>query len=202
MKKNHNMRRSVLFTAIAGGSIFFLMSMGGYFSAPYIPAAVTISLLKFSIAIIGIVWFFSLAVYNKLSDITDLLGLDYHQHRNIESEIRSRLHWFWIRAIFLGLLAILIYTPSIVREAGFSVPSWLIAIAFGSLGLAFYSLKPLWGELEEIREFKSYVKEIERREKERTEQIKTMKDGLKTEWQIDQNLDGFRKSDDTHDNSK
>jgi hypothetical protein len=127
-----------------------------------------------------------------LSDVTDLSGLDYHQHRNIEVEIRARLQWFWLRAIFLGLLALIMYVPTILNNAKLNIPVWVIEIAFGALALALFSLRRLWVELEEIRELKSYVKEIERREKERTDQVKILKDGFKDEWKSDPHLDGFR----------
>lgn len=185
-------RCGVLKTTLTAGVIFIVSVLFGNFATQYIPHKLLIPLLKFSIAIVGVVWFFSLTVYNKLSDITELSGLDFRQHRNIEIEIRARLHGFWLRAIYLGLLALIMYSPSILSEANITTPNWLIGLAFGALALAFFSLRPLWVELEEIRELKSYVKEIERCEKEKTEKLKKLNESLKTEWQPDPSLDGFR----------
>jgi len=193
MSRAVNTRQSVLRTTLTGAAIFVAFAVGGYFVNRYVPQAVITSLLKFAIGIIGVAWFFSLTVYNKLSDVTDLSGLDFRQHRNVEVEIRMRLHWFWLRAIFLGLLALIMYVPTILTEAKLVTPNWVLEAAFGALALALFSLRCLWAELEEIRELRSYVKEIERREKERTDQVKILKEGLKDEWKSDSLLDGFRK---------
>ena len=184
--------RSKLFHATLMALFFFSAAFaGGYFAGLYIPHEVIAPLLKYAIGIIGVVWVFSLTVYNKLSEVTDISGLDYHQHRNVEIEIRARLQWFWLRAIFLGLLALTMYVPTILNEAKLSIPDLVIGVASGALALALFSLRRLWSELEEIRELRSHVKEIERREKERTDQLKSLKDGQE-EWKPDPILNGFR----------
>lgn len=185
--------RSLLFTLIIA-SILCVASMAlGYYLEKHIPKAVLIPTLKFFIGIIGVVWLFSLNVYNKLSDVTDFAGLDYRQHRNIEFEIKNRLSVFWLRAIFLGLLGFCMYIPTILNEAKLPIAAWVFGISIAALSLAFLMLQKLLAELEEIRELKSYIKEIERREKERSEQVKTLKESLKDAWVSDSNLDGFRK---------
>lgn len=158
----------------------------------YLQTAITIQLLKYSIGIIGIVWAFSMLAYNKLWDVTDLPGLDFRQHRNIEIEVRSSLQWFWLRAIFLGILGLIMSVPAIIFEAKIALPNWVIRCAFVAFALALFSLRRLWDELEEIRELKSRIKEIERMEKERAEQIKSLKESLKDGWSQDSQLDGFR----------
>lgn len=175
-----------------GMILFAAAVICGYFASRYVAQAVLVPLLKFTIGIIGVAWLFSLTVYNKLSDVTDIPGLDFRQHRNIELEIHARLQWFWLRAIFLGLIALAIYVPTILSEAKLAIPDWVISVAFGALALGLFSLRRLWGELEEIRELKSYVKEIERREKERADQVKNLKEGVKDDWKSDSRLDGFR----------
>jgi len=158
----------------------------------YLQTAITIQLLKYSIGIIGIVWAFSMLAYNKLWDVTDLPGLDFRQHRNIEIEVRSSLQWFWLRAIFLGILGLIMSVPAIVFEAKIALPDWIIQAAFVAFALALFSLRRLWDELEEIRELKSRIKEIERMEKDRAEQVKSLKEGLKDGWSQDSQLEGFR----------
>lgn len=185
-------RPGVLRTTLTGILVFAAAAVSGYFASRYTAQAVLVPLLKYTIGIIGVAWFFSLTVYNKLSDVTDISGLNFRQHRNIEIEISARLHWFWLRAIFLGLLALAIFVPTILSEAKLTIPDWVIAAAFGALALALFSLRRLWGELDEIRELKSYVKEIERREKERADQVKALKESGKDEWKPDPRLDGFR----------
>jgi hypothetical protein len=181
-------------TAIA---IFVVFTIGGHFSNRYIPHAVLVPLLKYAIGIVGAVWVVSLNVYNKLFDVTDMSGLDFRQHRNIEIEISTRLHWFWLRTIFLGILALTMYAPTILDEARVTISGsdWVIGAACGALALALFSLRRLWSELEEIRGLRSYVKEIERREEERINQINSIKDGHEDGWKADPHLDGFRTID-------
>lgn len=189
-KTSNNLINTALYAVLVCG-----IAIGSsYIATLYLPTIFIVKLLKFLIGIIAIVWAFSMLVYNKLWDITDLPGLDYRQHRNIEIEVRSRLYWFWLRAIFLGLLTIIMYVPSIIHEAEYCLPYWIIRAAFVAFGLALFSLRHLWVELEEIRELKSHVKELERQEKERLDQLKLLKDGAEDNWSQDPNLDGFRAS--------
>lgn len=195
------LRPSVMSTAVIGGALALCGGAAGYFAVRYINPALFSGLLKYAIGIVGIVWLFSLTVYNKLWDSTDMAGLDYRQHRHLEAEIRSRLNWFWMRAMFLAILALLLYTPSILTDAKLSVPAWVFGTACAALLLALFSLRRLWAELEEIRELRSYIKELERREVERDKQVKALKDSVKSGWEPDPKLAGFRDAEppDSHD---
>jgi hypothetical protein len=149
-------------------------------------------LMKYAIGLVGVVWLFSLNVYNKLSDVTDLAGIDYKQHRNLEIEVQSRLQWFWVRAFVLALLALAMYTPSILAEAKQPIQDWVFGFSSGALALAIFSLRRLLSEMEEIRELRSHVKELERREKERVEVLNNLKADAKVAWLPDERLEGFR----------
>lgn len=192
MKPLSASRHGVVRTAVLGGVLAVMFAAGGFFGSRYAPPAILVAFLKYAIGLIGVVWLFSLHVYNKLSDVTDMPGLDYKQHRNLEVEVRARLHWFWVRALFLAVVALAMYAPSIVTEAKMPVPEWAFGLAFGSLALALFSLRRLWGEMEEIRELRSHVKELERRESERAGRVKAIRDGIKEGWEPDARLDGFR----------
>ena len=187
-------RSGVLRVTLIGGLVTFAAVGIGYWIGTKFAAAMLASVLKYLLGVVAIVWAFSLAVYHKLSDVTDIPGLDYLQHRNLENEIRSRLHWYYFRLLFLGLLALVIAFPSILVEAKVPVPIWLFGLAFGAVGLLGLSLARLWNELEEIRGLKSYVKELERREQLRDAQVSELKDGRKAGWEPDPKLDGFRES--------
>ena len=102
-----------------------------------------------------------------------------------------RLPWFWLRAIFLGFLALAMYFPTILNDAKYYIPNLAIGLACGAFALTIFSLRGLWRELEEIRELKSYVKEIERRENERANHLKNLKDGH-DDWKTDPLLNGYR----------
>lgn len=187
-------RPSVLSTVLTGGVLAAGSGVAGYLALRYVSPVLFAGLLKYAIGIVGIVWLFSLNVYNKLSDSTDMPGLDYRQHRHLEVEIRARLNWFWMRAMFLAIVALFLYAPSILAEAKMPIPEWVFGAACSALALALFSLRRLWAELEEIRELRSHIKEIERREAERARQVKALKEGAKAAWEPDAKLDGFRDS--------
>lgn len=192
MRAEQGPKHSVLRTAFCGGIFVALLSAAGYHASMYIADVILVGLMKYAIGLVGVVWLFSLNVYNKLSDITDLAGIDYKQHRNLEIEVQTRLQWFWVRAFFLAVVALAMYLPSILTDAKEPVPAWIFGLAGGALGLAAFSLRRLLSEMEEIRELRSHVKELERREKERAELVKTLKDDAKSAWVPDERLEGFR----------
>lgn len=187
-------RNSVVWALLTGTFVAGGFALAGYQAERYFPQTLLVPLLKFSIGIIGIPWLFSVNIYNKLSDLTDISGLDHRQHRNLEVEVRARIHWFWFRAFILGVLALMLYIPTLLTEAKICIPAWVIPTCFSAFGLALYSLLGLWRELEEIRELKSYVKQVERREKERQEQVKQLKDAHKGEWIPDDHFANMRQS--------
>lgn len=179
---------------LMGVVVFAAAGALGYFASQVLPHDVLVPLLKYAISIIGVAWLFSLSVYNKLSDVTDISGLDFRQHRNLEIQVHQRLRKFWLRALFLSLLALTMYVPTVLSEAKRIVPDEVIAAAFGALALGLLFLQRLWVALDEIRALKSYVKELERREKERADQLKALKEGTDDAWAPDPKLDGFRNS--------
>ena len=192
MSAEQRPKHSVLRTALSGGISVAILAAAGYYAAQHVAGSILVGLMKYAIGLVGVVWLFSLNVYNKLSDVTDLAGIDYKQHRNLEIEVQARLQWFWIRAFFLAVVALAMYLPSILTDAKQPVPAWVFGLAGGALALAAFSLRRLLSEMEEIRELRSHVKELERREKERAELVKSLKDDSKGAWTPDERLDGFR----------
>jgi hypothetical protein len=171
-----------------------IASAAGYYLAGLVPQKLFAAILKYGTAIVGIVWAFSLYVYNKLTDLTDTSGLSYKQHRNIELEVRVRLQFFWWRSAVLLVTAIAINAPGIALDSGYtSLPRSLYAMSVGALALSIYLLRRTWAELEDIRQFKSYVKELEREEKARAEKVTALSKLDSSKWEEDPLLDGFRK---------
>lgn len=193
MRNKRRLGRGVIGTALGGAASTALISAGAYYGSQYIPSAVMAGLMKYAIGLVGVVWLFSLSVYNKLSDVTDLPGIDYKQHRSLEFEVQSRLQWFWVRAFFLAIVALLMYVPSLLTDARLAVPSWIYTLSGGALGLAIFSLRRLLSEMEEIRELRSQVKELERRERDRSETVNVLGADIKSGWTADQRLNGFRR---------
>jgi len=182
-RRKPSLFRTVLLGAIcvAAGASF------GFWIAGVLPDQTLISFLKYSTVLLGIVWAFSMIVYNKLYDLTELAAIDYKQHRGLESAIRLRLQWFWFRAVVLGICSLIINVPMFMKDGGIAITPTIFSIAFGVLMLSLFLLRRVWLELEDIRELRSEVKEIERREKKRTDQVQTLKEGAKN-WEDDPRL--------------
>lgn len=178
---------SILRTLSIGAICVAVGASFGFWVAGVLPDQTLISLLKYSTVLLGIIWAFSMIVYNKLYDLTELAAIDYKQHRGLESAIRLRLQWFWFRAVVLGISSLIINIPMFLKDGGLTTTPLVFSIAFGVLMLSVFMLRRVWLELEDIRELRSEVKEIERREKKRTEQVQALKDGAKN-WEDDPRL--------------
>lgn len=184
----HRLLRTLSISAL----LTLCAASAGYWLAGRMPALLLLSFLKYSLAIIGLVWVFSYSIYSKLSDLTDITGLDYRQHRDIEVEIRQRLRGFWLRALYIAALGLGMYSPVLLSDAKLPIPAWAYAVSLSALVLALLALWQLWAELEDIRALKSRLKELERREKERADQLQQLKGAQPEDWQADPGLDGFR----------
>lgn len=125
-------------------------------------------ILKMSTVIVGVVWAFSIHIYNKLFDLTDVSGMTYEEHERLEFFVHNRLANFWRSAFLIGILGMLAWMPSIYREATKStVPLYIILIGAFAIGVASYMLARLLIIQEEIRVFRSQLKQNARKEEER-----------------------------------
>lgn len=182
-----------LIRTATSGTVIVLSGAGiGYWIAGVAPYGTLISVFKYATVLLGVVWAFSMIVYNKLSDLTDLPGIDYKQHRGLESAIQLRLQWFWFRAVVLGIAGLTANLPMFLTDGGIVPRQWTFAIAAGSLALALFLLRRVWAELEDIRELRSEIKELGRREQQRSEQMQALKDGV-AKWESDPQLGGLGK---------
>lgn len=187
---NASLRRrpSILRTAASGGIVISAGAIVGFWLAGIVPDGTLISVVKYATVLLGIVWAFSMIVYDRLSDLTDLAGIDYKQHRGLESAIHLRLQWFWYRATVLGIVGLTANLPLFLKDGGITPQSWTFAISAASLALAMFLLRRVWIELEDIRELRSEVKELERKEQQRATQARSLKDGVSGEWEADPQL--------------
>lgn len=192
MKAHLQRKSSIVRTVISGALIVATGASAGFWVAEIVPDGTLISFFKFATILLGVVWAFSMLVYNKLSDLTDLPGIDYKQHRGLESAIQLRLQWFWFRAGALGIAGLVANLPMFLKDGGITPMPWTFAIAAAALVLAMFLLRRVWAELEDIRELRSEVKELERRERERAEQIQSLRESV-AEWESNPKLGSFGK---------
>ncbi|MBB1636080.1 hypothetical protein [Cupriavidus sp. UME77] len=179
-------------TLLFGLFVVAAAGFAGYWLSSRVPLLLLQSALKYATGLVGLVWFFSLYVYNKLTDLTETTGLDHRQHLDIELEVRVRLHWFWWRAAVLLACGVVMNMPAIATEAKVSVGTWFYVGGFSALALAGFMLRRVWAELEDIRQFRSYVKRLDRENTERAAQATALSAAKPTTWEADPALDGFR----------
>lgn len=184
----------VLIAFLSWGGALALSGTIGYYSKNVVPDLVLQVVFKYLTGVVAITWVFSYSVYTKLVDITDAPGLDYQQHRSLESIVKVKIRKFWINAIILGFIGVLLNIPSILQEAKIPVPSLVYSLTFMALVLCFSFLLNSWGQLEEIRQLKSKLREDQRREDLRTQQLKNLPPSAGKDWENDPKLDGFRNS--------
>ncbi len=196
MKAYLHHKFSIVRTVIVGALIVIAGGSAGFWVARIVPDGALISFFKYATVLLGVVWGFSMIIYNKLSDLTDIPGIDYKQHRGLESAIRLRLQWFWFRAGALGIAALVANLPMFFKDGGIAPKPWTFAVAAGALGLSLFLLRRVWAELEDIRELRSEVKELERREQQRAEQIQSLKEGVVV-WESDSKLGGLGRNSET-----
>lgn len=194
MSASSSRKQNIVRTLVAGILIVSASAAVGHWIAGHVPKGTLISLFKYATLLLGVVWAFSMIVYNKLSDITDLDGIDYKQHRGLESAVRLRLQWFWFRAVMLAITALTANLPLFLNDGGITPPAWAFGVAAGSIALALFLLRRIWTELEDIRELRSEVKELERREKLRANQIQELKAGV-GDWKNDPRLNNLGRQD-------
>ncbi len=172
------------------GFFFCLLGGGcGLLLAAIVPEKILVSATSYVTIFLGIVWAFSMNVYSRLSDLTDLPGIDYRQHRNLEREIRNRLRRFWWRAIALGAIGLAANLPVLLSNGAIPIGSWAFSVAGGAFALAIFLLHLIWAELEDIRGLRSKAKEMERKEQQRLAQLALLR--KEDAWEADPMLKGL-----------
>ncbi|WP_459199039.1 hypothetical protein ACQVRX_11160 [Ralstonia pseudosolanacearum] len=167
--------------------------VGAYFLPKLIPNGLLEQLLKFSAVGIGVIWTLSYQVFTKLTDITETPGIDYRQHERLEDIVQVRVRRFWFGSILLFLCAIALTVPSLLTASSLQIPSAVWPFGILALGCCAVLLGRTIHLSEELRAFRSAVKESERREKERATQLAELKKAAdQSTWEKDPQLSGFR----------
>lgn len=172
-----------LFALVGAGSL------GLYKLSPVLEEETLVAALKTTSVIAGVVWGFSVIVFNKLSDLTEIPGIDYKQHRNLEMRIHQELRLFWVRSVLLAGAAFAMNLPSFEFAGTKAVSQWNFSLAGGALGFAVFLLRSVVGHLEDVRVFRSAVKEAQRIDEEAERQLRDLK--LEKPWERDPRLATF-----------
>lgn len=128
----------------------------------FTPAAVVGAAAKTAAVFLGTVWVTIMAFALKVADITEAPGLSPSEHENLEQRVRQAVRRVWVYAAANAGAAIFILLPSIVVDAKEPLQPWMPILAGAGAGFSIYSiLVQAWWQ-EELRRFRSSLRERER----------------------------------------
>lgn len=138
---------------LCGGLAFLFLS----------PALISAA-AKTAAIFLGTVWVTIMAFALKVADITEVPGLSPSEHEHLELKVRSAVQRVWMYAAANATAALFILLPSIIVDAKDILRPWMPILAGAGIGFSVYSiLVQAWWQ-EELRRFRSTLRERERAE--------------------------------------
>ena len=141
----------MLLGALAGWAIFL-------WSPYHLIGAVS----KTSAVFIGTVWVTVMAFALKVADVTEAPNLSPAEHRDLEAKARKAVKTVWLYAAGNVLAAILVLVPSVLVEGKMPVYAFAVAMAGAAVGFSTHSVLAHAYWQEELRRFRSSLRERER----------------------------------------
>jgi len=141
----------MLLGALAGWAVFL-------WSPYHLIGAVS----KTSAVFIGTVWVTVMAFALKIADVTEAPNLSPAEHRDLEAKARRAVKTVWLYAAGNVLAAILVLVPSVLVEGKMPVYAFTAALSGAAVGFSTYSVLAHAYWQEELRRFRSSLRERER----------------------------------------
>lgn len=114
---------------------------------------------------LGTVWVTVMAFAVKLADVTEAPALSVSEHRELEAKTRHAVKRVWLFAAGNAVAALCVLLPSVMVDGKEAVYQWMAALAGGAGGFSAFSVIAHAAWQEEMRQFRSELRERERREK-------------------------------------
>lgn len=146
----------------------------GELAFAYAPYKLVGSGAKVLVAFIGTVWLTVMAFTLKIADVTEAPSLTAAEHHRIENFARRAVRRVWWFAAGNAVAALLVLIPPALVDARQAVWQWQLILAGGAMGFSTFSIIMQASWQEEIRRFRSELRERERHEKELAELLKGM----------------------------
>lgn len=113
----------------------------------------------------GTVWVTVMAFAVKVADVTEAPALSPSEHRELEVKTRLAVKRIWLFAAGNLVAAMFILLPSVMVDGKTVVYQWMVALAGGAAGFSAFSVLAQAAWQEELRQFRSELRERERKEK-------------------------------------
>lgn len=160
-------------------------------------AKFNIFLMKVSVPVAAFITAVSIPAYNYISDLNNIPNLEYRQLYNVNKRIETKLKNFWYIRILLIMLIVSLCIPGLFFENNASqykiITVLIFSLELSVISYVFIQIITMCRNINHARRFKAYMKEKEHMERKNQEQIKVLRDGVKSGWKEDRHLDGFRK---------
>lgn len=117
---------------------------------------------KVAAVFLGTVWVTIMAFALKVADVTEAPGISPEQHERLEIMVRCAVKRVWLYAGANAVAALFILIPSIIVDAKEPLKGWMCVAGGASIGFCVYSIiAQAWWQ-EELRRFRSRLREDER----------------------------------------
>jgi hypothetical protein len=143
-----------------------LIALGGLSGAMaflFAPLALISAGLKTAAVLLGTIWVTMMAFALKVADVTEAPGLSPSEHEDLEEKVRCAVQRVWVYAGANAIAALFVLLPSVVIDAKEPLSPWLPILAGAGVGFSVYSIiAHAWWQ-EELRRFRSKLREKERK---------------------------------------
>lgn len=140
-----------------------LGGLGGTIAFLFAPPALISAGSKTAAVLLGTIWVTMMAFALKVADVTEAPGLSPAEHEDLEGKVRSAVQRVWMYAGANAIAALFVLLPSIVIDAKEPLSPWLSILAGAGIGFSIYSIiAHAWWQ-EELRRFRSKLRERERK---------------------------------------
>ena len=150
---------------IAQAGIMLLGACVGGFLCAWAPYYLIATVSKTAAVFIGTVWVTVMAFALKIADVTEAPNLSPVEHRKLEAKVRAAVKTVWLYAAGNVLAAVLVLIPSVLAESRMPIYDISVVAAGMAAGFAVHSViaHAVWQE--ELRRFRSSLRERERTER-------------------------------------
>jgi len=122
-------------------------------------------------------WALAFYGFGKLSELTELPALYARQHSRVEVLVARYTRRLWGQGALLAVSALASALPALLLQSQTSVPEYVFWIAGAALGVVLSCVLRSYFLIEHVRKFKSEMRQQDRREAARREQLKTLTPG-------------------------
>lgn len=134
---------------------------GLYIGSTY-PSTQIAEIAKWGLGVFAFLWTVLLGLMGKVSDITDIPALSYEEHLRLDKIVKAKLRNLWAISRINVLMSAICLIPVLSLEKGSAVNPILCSLVGCVIGGGLFCVLLYEYWLEDLREFRSNLKEKER----------------------------------------